>query len=115
MLVHLEHADLVLATKDSPKLVIGQDLALVLRVLMVVLLMYSHILLTTSMRGRGDEPITAASSLDGCRGFIRAGIGFLGKAGNPVYFTDDAGCLCVLMPDGHERRLTDAEIETLTR
>ena len=37
------------------------------------------------------------------------------KAGNPVYFTDDAGCLCVLMPDGHERRLTEAEIETLTR
>jgi hypothetical protein len=36
------------------------------------------------------------------------------KAGNPVYFTDDAGCLCVLMPDGHQRRLTDAEIETFT-
>jgi hypothetical protein len=37
------------------------------------------------------------------------------KAGNPVYFTDDAGCLCVLMPDGLQRRLTDAEIESLTR
>lgn len=37
------------------------------------------------------------------------------KAGNPVYFTDDAGCLCVMMPDGHERRLTDGEIEALTR
>ncbi|KFG70851.1 hypothetical protein [Microvirga sp. BSC39] len=38
------------------------------------------------------------------------------KAGNPVYFTDDAGCLCVLMmPDGHERRLTDVEIKALTR
>jgi hypothetical protein len=37
------------------------------------------------------------------------------KAGNPVYFTDDAGCLCVMMPDGHERRLTDLEIEVLTR
>ena len=38
------------------------------------------------------------------------------KAGNPVYFTDDAGCLCVLMmPDGHERRLTDGEIKALTR
>jgi hypothetical protein len=37
------------------------------------------------------------------------------KAGNPVYFTDDAGCLCVMMPDGHQRRLTDAEIETFTR
>ena len=37
------------------------------------------------------------------------------RAGNPVYFTDDAGCLCVMMPDGHERRLTDAEIETFTR
>ncbi len=37
------------------------------------------------------------------------------KAGNPVYFTDDAGCLCGMMPDGHERRLTDGEIEALTR
>jgi hypothetical protein len=37
------------------------------------------------------------------------------KAGNPVYFTDNAGCLCVMMPDGHERRLTDGEIEALTR
>ena len=37
------------------------------------------------------------------------------KAGNPVYFTDDTGCLCVMMPDGHERQLTEAEIETLTR
>jgi hypothetical protein len=37
------------------------------------------------------------------------------RAGNPVYFADDAGCLCVMMPDGHERRLTDAEIEALTR
>lgn len=34
---------------------------------------------------------------------------------NPVYFTDDAGCLCVMMPDGNERRLTDVEIEVLTR
>lgn len=37
------------------------------------------------------------------------------RKGNPVYFTDDAGCLCVMMPDGHERRLTDGEIEVLTR
>jgi hypothetical protein len=37
------------------------------------------------------------------------------RRGNPVYFTDDAGCFCVTMPDGHERRLTDAEIEALMR
>jgi hypothetical protein len=37
------------------------------------------------------------------------------RAGNPVYFTDDAGCLCVMMPDRHERRLNDVEIEDLTR
>ena len=37
------------------------------------------------------------------------------KAGDPVYFTDDTGCLCVMMPDGHERQLTEAEVETLTR
>jgi hypothetical protein len=37
------------------------------------------------------------------------------RKGNFVYFADDAGCLCVMMPDGHERRLTDVEIEALTR
>jgi hypothetical protein len=37
------------------------------------------------------------------------------RKGNPVYFMDDAGCLCVIMPDGHERRLTDGEIEALTQ
>ena len=37
------------------------------------------------------------------------------RAGNPVYFTDNTGCLCVMMPDGQERRLTDVEIEALTR
>jgi hypothetical protein len=37
------------------------------------------------------------------------------RRGNPVYFADDAGCLCVMMPDGHVRRLTDDEIEALTR
>jgi mevalonate pyrophosphate decarboxylase len=37
------------------------------------------------------------------------------RKGNPVYFTDDAGCLCVIMPDGHERRLTDDQIDALTR
>ena len=37
------------------------------------------------------------------------------RKGNPIYFADDAGCLCVMMPDGQERRLTDVEIEALTR
>ena len=37
VLVHLKHADLVFATKDSPELVISEDLALVLGVLQVVL------------------------------------------------------------------------------
>jgi hypothetical protein len=36
VLVHLEHADPVLATKDWPELVISQDLALVLGVLEIV-------------------------------------------------------------------------------
>src|SRR5688572_4850392 len=36
VLVHLEHADLVLAIKDRPQLVIRQDLPLVLRVLEIV-------------------------------------------------------------------------------
>ena len=37
------------------------------------------------------------------------------RAGNPVYFADDSGCLCVMMPGGHERWLTNVEIEALTR
>jgi hypothetical protein len=37
------------------------------------------------------------------------------RKGHPVYFTDDAGCLCVMMPDGYERRLTDIEVENLAR
>ena len=77
MLVHLEHADLVFAAKDRPELVISQDLALVLRVLEIVGLDVLPNLLTTSVRGRGDEPTTAASSFEGCSGFISAGFGFL--------------------------------------
>src|ERR1051325_12013926 len=42
--------------------------------------MYSQTLLTTSGRGSGSEPTTAASSLDGCKGFIRAGLTFLPDA-----------------------------------
>jgi hypothetical protein len=37
------------------------------------------------------------------------------RKGNPVYFADDAGCLCVMMPDRHEHRLTNDEIGALTR
>jgi hypothetical protein len=36
------------------------------------------------------------------------------RAGNPVYFTDDAGCLCVMMPDNSCRRLTLGEVADLT-
>src|SRR5919112_88981 len=39
--------------------------------------MYSHTLLTTSVRGSGEEPTTAASSFEGRSGFISAGFGFL--------------------------------------
>src|SRR3954447_21453517 len=39
--------------------------------------MYSQTLLTTSGRGSGLEPTTAASSFDGCKGLIRAGLTFL--------------------------------------
>src|SRR5215210_3294016 len=42
--------------------------------------MESHTLLTTSGRGSGSEPTTAASSLDGCNGRIRAGLTFLPDA-----------------------------------
>jgi hypothetical protein len=77
VLVHLEHAHLVLAAEDGPELFIRQDFPLVLGVLQMLALMYSHTLLTTSVRGRGDDPTTAASSFDGCTGFARAGFGFL--------------------------------------
>src|ERR1051325_3834946 len=46
--------------------------------------MYSQTLLTTSGRGSGSEPTTAASSLDGCKGFIRAGLTFLPDAPLPA-------------------------------
>jgi hypothetical protein len=36
------------------------------------------------------------------------------RAGNPVYFTDDAGCLCVMMPDSSCRGLTPGEVADLT-
>lgn len=37
------------------------------------------------------------------------------RRGYPVYFADDEDFLCVIMPDGHERRLKDIEIKDLTR
>lgn len=37
------------------------------------------------------------------------------KKGNLTYFADDEDSLWVMMPDGHERRLTDIEIDNLTR
>src|SRR6478735_12662548 len=40
-------------------------------------LMYSQTLLTTSVRGSGVDPTTAASSFEGCSGFARAGFGLL--------------------------------------
>src|SRR3954467_12053765 len=46
--------------------------------------MSSQTLLTTSGRGSGSEPTTAASSLDGCNGFIRAGLTFLPDAPLPA-------------------------------
>ena len=77
VLAHLEHAHLVLAAEYGPKLVIRQNLSLVLRVLEVVRLDVRPTLLTTSVRGSGVAPTTAASSFDGCSGFARAGFGFL--------------------------------------
>src|SRR3954471_22863025 len=47
-------------------------------------LMYSQTLLTTSGRGSGLEPTTAASSLDGCNGLIRAGLTLLPDAPLPA-------------------------------
>jgi hypothetical protein len=58
VLVHLEHAHLALAAKDSLKLVIGQDLALVLGVLQIVGLdVVSHFAhhLSAGQRGRTDH------------------------------------------------------------
>src|SRR3954468_17274343 len=46
--------------------------------------MWSQTLLTTSGGGSGSEPTTAASSLDGCNGFIRAGLTFLADAPVPA-------------------------------
>src|SRR4051795_1848515 len=46
--------------------------------------MWSQTLLTTSGRGSGSEPTTAASSFDGCNGLIRAGLTFLPDAPLPA-------------------------------
>src|SRR5215213_2895651 len=46
--------------------------------------MYSQTLLTTSGRGSGAEPTTAASSFDGCKGLIRAGLTVLPDAPLPA-------------------------------
>src|SRR3954454_4446202 len=54
-------------------------------------LMYSQTLRTTSPRGRGPEPITAASSLDGCSGCCSP----LGLP--PVLFFDPVGLLLALV------------------
>src|SRR3712207_120695 len=54
-------------------------------------LMYSHTLLTTSPRGKGPEPTTAASSFEGCKGFCSA-LGFL-----PAVLADAALPLCALL------------------
>jgi hypothetical protein len=48
-------------------------------------------------------------------GIVSRGCQRASKKGNPTYFADDEGFLCVMMPDGHERRLTDIEIKDLTR
>jgi hypothetical protein len=79
VLVHLEHAHLVLAPEHRLKLFVGHNLPLVLRVLEPVclnvlpdFLMYSQILLTTSERGKGAEPTMAASSCDGWSGLRKA-------------------------------------------
>lgn len=48
-------------------------------------------------------------------GEVRADVAEEAMIAEPMYFTDDAGCLCVMMPDGYERRLTDVEIEALTQ
>jgi hypothetical protein len=73
MLVHFEHGDAVLA-EDGAKLVVGDDLALVLGILQVVLLdmvpdlIWSQTLLTTWLRGNASEPVIAESSFDGVTG-----------------------------------------------
>jgi hypothetical protein len=76
MLVHLEHGDLRLA-EDRLELVVGQDLATILRVLQIMLLDVIPDPAHHLRPGQGSEPTTAANSLDGCSGFCRAGLAFL--------------------------------------
>ena len=76
-LVHLEHAYLALAAEDSLEFLVSQDLPLVLRVLEILGLDVLPHLAHHLGAGNGEEPTTAASSFEGCSGFIRAGFGFL--------------------------------------
>src|SRR3954470_8113700 len=81
--VHLKHRDGLLA-EHLLQLVVSIDLALVLRVLKVVALDVVPNLAHHLGRGSGSEPTTAASSLDGCKGFISAGLTFLPDAPLPA-------------------------------
>ena len=82
MLVHLEHADLVLASEHRLKHLVGHDPALVLRVLELVLLGVLHTLLTTSGRSKGAEPTMAVNSGEGCNGLRKAEVAFLPSLGS---------------------------------
>jgi hypothetical protein len=88
VLVHLEHADLVLASEHRLKLLVGHDLALVLRVLELVLL---DVLPTTSGRGKGAEPTMAANSSEGCNGLRKAEVAFLPSLWSAFSCSDFSG------------------------
>src|SRR6478736_2299740 len=62
-------------------------------------LIYSQTLLTTSVRGSGADPTTAASSLDGCSGFARARLGFLAALASVIVKLLN----CALLPSAGAR------------
>ena len=69
--VHFEHRDFIDA-EDSLELGVCEDSALVRLVLKLVLLDVIQTFLTTSVRGMGAAPTTAASSFEGVNGLEKA-------------------------------------------
>jgi hypothetical protein len=68
---HLKHIQL-LAAENRLQFVIGDDFALILRILEFVLLDVRPNLFRDSLRGSGSVPTILASCSDGCMGFMNA-------------------------------------------
>ena len=91
VLVHLEHADLVLAVKTAFSLASARISRLFAGSWRLFFLMYSQIFETVSPRESWPAPTTAASSAEGVKGFCRAFVFFSVAMGSPGWMLS-RGC-----------------------